>query len=62
MAAISSEKLNEYIEIAHKAAKPFIIKGMKAGIAVVDKKTAESATILDNLLWGDLKESFQISE
>lgn len=62
MAGISTDKMNEYLEIAHKVAKPFIIKGMKAGIAAVTKKVAETGTVADNLLWGDLIESFQISE
>jgi len=53
---------NNIIEVAHKAAKPFIMKGLKAGIEAVDKKVEETGTIADNLLWADVKESFQIPE
>jgi len=53
---------NELIEVGHSAAKPFIMKGLKAGIAAIDKKVEETGTIADNLLWADVKESFQVSQ
>ena len=59
---LSSDKVNELVIIAHKAAKPFVIKGMKVGLAAVKQKTEETGTVLDNLLWADLVEAFQVSE
>lgn len=53
--------VNKIIEEGHKVAKPFIIQGIKKGIAKVDDMVEESGTIADNLLWADVKESFQIS-
>ena len=53
---------NKVIEEGHKVAKPFIIQGMKKGIVRVDEMVAESGTIADDLLWQDVKESFQVSE
>lgn len=50
---------NKVIEEGHKVGKPFIIEGMKKGIAKIDGIVAESGTIADDLLWQDLKESFQ---
>ena len=52
--------MNLLIEKAHDVAKPFIIQGMKKGIVAVDEFVAETGTIADNLIWGDVKESFQI--
>ena len=54
--------MNELIEVAHTAAKPYIMKGLAAGIAAADKKVDETGTIADNLLWADVKEAFQKSE
>lgn len=59
---LSSDKINALVVVAHKAAKPFIIKGMKAGIAAVKAKTEETGTIADNLLFEDLVEAFQVPE
>jgi len=50
---------NGLIEKAHQVAKPYIIQGMKAGIAKVDEEVAQTGTIADNLLWQDVKDSFQ---
>lgn len=53
---------NKVIEEGHKVAKPFIIEGMKKGIAKVDEIVAASGTVADDLLWQDLKEAFQLPE
>ena len=50
---------NKVIEEGHKVGKPFIIQGMKKGIERIDEIVKESGTIADDLLWADLKESFQ---
>ncbi len=50
---------NKVISEGHKVGKPFIIQGMKKGIEKIDEIVAESGTIADDLLWSDLKESFQ---
>ena len=52
---------NGLIEQAHKVAKPYIIQGLKKGIEKVDETVAATGTIADNLLWEDVKESFQVS-
>ena len=54
--------MNNLIEQAHKVAKPYIMQGLKKGIQKVDQVVAESGTIADNLLWADVKESFQAPE
>jgi len=54
--------MNLLIEKAHDVAKPYIMKGLKAGIIKVDEIVNESGTIADNLLWADVKEAFQVSE
>ena len=54
--------MNLLVEAAHKVAKPYIMDGLKAGIAKVDEVVAASGTIADNLLWADVKEAFQVSE
>ena len=48
---------NELIIVGHAAAKPFIMKGLEAGLAAIDKKVNETGTIADNLLWADIKGS-----
>ena len=53
---------NKVIEEGHKVGKPFIIQGMKKGIIRIDEIVKESGTILDDLLWQDTKESFQVPE
>ena len=53
---------NKVIEEGHKVGKPFIIQGLKKGIEKIDTIVKESGTIADDLLWQDVKESFQISE
>jgi len=53
--------MNLLVEKAHDVAKPFILKGLKAGIAKIDEVVEASGTIADNLLWADVKESFQVS-
>ena len=50
---------NYVIEEGHKVGKPFIIQGMKAAIVKIDGIVKESGTILDDLMWQDLKDSFQ---
>jgi len=50
---------NELITVAHSVAKPYIIQGLKKGIEKVDETVAKTGTVADNLLWEDLKESFQ---
>lgn len=52
--------MNVLIEAAHKVAKPYIMEGFKKGIAKVDEIVEASGTIADNLIWADVKESFQI--
>lgn len=59
MGALDNIDFNKYIPVFHEAAKPYIIKGLKAGILAISKKTEESNTVLDNLLWGDVIEAFQ---
>ena len=51
--------LNLLITAAHEVAKPYIMDGLKKGIAKVDEVVETSGTVADNLLWADLKESFQ---
>ena len=53
---------NSVIESAHVVAKPYIMEGLKKGIEKVDGIVAETGTIADNLLWADLKESFQVPQ
>ena len=53
---------NMLIDKAHDVAKPYIIEGMQKGIAKVDEMVEETGTIADNLIWADVKESFQVSE
>ena len=53
---------NGLIEKAHGVAKPYIIQGLKKGIAKVDEEVEKTGTIADNLLWADVKESFQVSK
>jgi len=50
---------NQAIEAGHKVASPYIIQGMKKGIEKVNEIVKESGTILDDLIWQDLKDSFQ---
>ena len=52
--------MNVLIEAAHKVAKPYIMEGFKKGIEKVDEVVEASGTVADNLLWGDVKEAFQI--
>jgi len=51
--------VNGLIEKAHAVAKPYIIQGLKKGILEIDDVVAKTGTIADNLLWADVKESFQ---
>ena len=51
---------NELIVIGHAAAKPFIMKGLEAGLMAIDKKVEETGTIADNLLWADVKNSVRV--
>ena len=53
--------MNLLVEAAHKVAKPYIMDGLKKGIEKIDEIVETSGTIADNLLWADVKESFQVS-
>lgn len=53
---------NALVTAAHTVAKPYIMEGLKKGISKVDEVVAESGTVADNLLWSDIKESFQVPE
>jgi len=52
--------MNLLVEAAHKVAKPYIMEGLKKGIEKIDEVVEASGTIADNLIWADVKESFQI--
>jgi ABC-type molybdate transport system permease subunit len=54
--------INGLIEAAHTVAKPYIMQGLKKGIEKIDETVAQSGTVADNLLWQDIKESFQIPQ
>jgi hypothetical protein len=51
--------VNDLLEKVHVFAKPYIVDGMKKGIVKIDETLAKTGTVADNLLWEDLKESFQ---
>jgi hypothetical protein len=51
--------VNDLLEKVHVFAKPYIVEGMKKGIVKIDETLANTGTVADNLLWEDLKESFQ---
>jgi hypothetical protein len=52
--------INGLIEAAHSVAKPYIMQGLKKGIEKIDEVVAGTGTIADNLLWQDVKDSFQV--
>jgi len=54
--------MNLLVEAAHKVAKPYIMEGLKKGIEKIDEVVEASGTVADNLIWADVKESFQVSE
>ena len=51
---------NLLIENAHDVAKPYILQGLQKGIEKIDEEVEKTGTIADNLLWVDVKESFQV--
>lgn len=51
---------NLLIEKAHDVAKPYILQGLQKGIEKIDEEVEKTGTIADNLLWADVKESFQV--
>ena len=53
---------NEVFEVAHGAGKPFIMQGLEVALKKADDMVAESGTIVDNLLWADVKEAFKAHE
>ena len=51
--------LNEIIKAGHEFGKPYIIKGMQVEFAKLKEMAKKTGTIADDLLLGDLEESFQ---
>ena len=54
--------MNMLVDKAHDVAKPYIMDGLKVGIAKVDEVVEATGTVADNLVWADVKESFQVSK